>query len=229
MKFGKIYHCRYNSCGHRTNEFSFPYIMSSYDVALIHKVSGFDRKNYYGDQTISLYDTMAKEASTKCDHIQLRTNLNWLGTQFNSISIYLVSNKGKLVVCILEVHNTPFGEKILYKLRIGHDGSIDKRDIVQNKKMHVSLFSPSKRGKYTFHLEVEDNRLFLSVLYRIKREKILFASLLLNKELPEIKIPMGIYSLVLIYYEAFKLFLKGMPFYEIEKIDTDSTQDTIQK
>lgn len=104
--------------------------------------------------------------------IEVIGNLRYFGVYFNPITPYFVySENGDLTALLLEVHNTPWGEKCTYVMRVCQPGN----KLVPSKHekvMHVSPFneppsldssarsSPSKKFFYTFSLrnsEIHEN------------------------------------------------------------------------
>ena len=104
------------------------------------------------------------------------------------------------------------------------NGKIIISDKYQDKKMHVSPFSPSCKGYYKFSFvkkEFNASNIIFKVQYYIDNKQIINTHMSLNNKnstLPYYT-PVGIYTIFLIYLEAFKLFIKNTKVYDKNNIN----------
>jgi uncharacterized protein len=141
------------------------------------------------------------------------------GYVFNPLSVfYVYAPDGRLETLIYEVNNT-FGERTSYVVAAGEIGNAGVYAQACAKEMFVSPFAEGK-GDYGFRITDPAGEALVAVLlsdaagglikthFRAKREELTdgrLAGLLIRFPLLTLKI------IVAIHYEAFKLWLKGMP------------------
>jgi len=209
---GHIFHTRLDK-----HTFRFLYMMTLYDLHIITSESGFVRSKYYGDENVSLFDTIRREVEVETEtidadcKIELLTNLDVLGYSFNPISLYFIYIGSKFTHCVFEVHNIPWNEKCLYVTRVDTDGKLV--DTRHNKKMHVSPFSPSLIGEYIFDLHKASDDIKLTITY-VYDGKIQMIGVLDVSRCAFLNVPVGYLSVAMIYIHALILFLKGSKVYD---------------
>ncbi len=161
--------------------------------------------------------------------IRLLTNLRYFGHIINPISCYYCFSKdNKLIALLIEVTNTPWGEKTHYVLDLRNYSPAD--EIEFKKEMHVSPFMPM-RMMYRWHGRITSDSLQYSLanlpvtaetkgglqqsaVFRagvnLNRVEITAASLnavVLLYPFMTVKVAIGI------YWQALRLAIKKVPFF----------------
>jgi DUF1365 family protein len=163
--------------------------------------------------------------------IRMLVNLRYWGFNMNPLSTYYCFDiAGEKVVAILaEVNNTPWNERHAYVLTSADFA--DKQDILFKKKFHVSPFNPidmvyhwksTTPGKtLALHLENwQDHEKVMDATLTLRREAISARSL--NKIL--IRFPwMTVKIVCAIYWQALKLWWKGVPIFDHVRVGDVST------
>lgn len=146
----------------KTRVFQHPLYMFKFDCRYPPRSQGwgsyFRREDHFGDVSKSLDECVRNEIKTRLNYdlvgrIDMVCNLTFLGYSFNPITPYFCHDEfDHLVALLVEVHNTPWGEKCIYAMRVGEVGSMrhDKKDgeystllpALHSKVMHVSPFNP---------------------------------------------------------------------------------------
>jgi predicted NAD/FAD-binding protein/cyclopropane fatty-acyl-phospholipid synthase-like methyltransferase/DUF1365 family protein len=89
--------------------------------------------------------------------VEVVCNLRYAGLCVNPMTPYFVRDeRGGLCALLVEVHNTPWGERCVYAMRVTPDGALEPS--VHAKAMHVSPFNPppaARRTEYAFELAGE--------------------------------------------------------------------------
>lgn len=154
--------------------------------------------------------------------IILQTFPRVLGYVFNPVSFWFCYEQDKIVAIICEVNNT-FGESHNYVLKNDPSSKV----IQLNKRFHVSPFYDVK-GEYRFDFTEHGA---VKINYYFNNELQLMTSIagkedqLTDQNLFKVLFRYPFYTfliVVLIHYQALKLFIKGITFYpkpEKEKIE----------
>jgi len=187
---------------------------------------GYRRKDYFineeGSLGTSIMEYLSKYGVSKpIGDIYLLTSLSFFGYCFNPISIYIAYEESNqdIIAIILEVTNTPWHERKLYVIQPIQESS-EVYTAEFPKKLHVSPFMGMD---YDYKIKLEDSKQNIKVsLQNIRKNKIEFSARLNLKKSPYSKKTFFIQSLLhsflpqrvtfLIYWHAFRLYLKGIPF-----------------
>ena len=189
-------------------------------------LASFYRKDFFGDSKKSLKSEIIKLLAKKLKveikgKIFLLTTLRYFGYCFNPVSFYYCYNKNKeLVAIVSHITNTPWEERHAYvhdcrKIKNGTKVFEFKKDF------HVSPFLPMDL-KYNWKFVEPRDFLFISMECFKNQEKYFNATLKMTKKawspyalnrLLFLSFPMGIKSIISIYWNALILYLKKVKFY----------------
>ncbi len=190
-------------------------------------IAYFKRSDYHGDKTKGLKDevleTVEKHLGRKSEGgVRMLTSLRYFGHCFNPVTFYYCFNKeGEIDAVMAEIENTPWGERFCYVV----DATKSCKDEIKaqfEKKFHVSPFFPMSLA-YDWKFSKPNNLLKINMETFDKGEKVFFANMNLKKvEATEgalnrvlIKFPLMTLKVVFgIYFQAFLLWIKGVPFYD---------------
>ena len=169
--------------------------------------------------------------------IRLLTHCRYLGFGFNPVSFYHCYDKDDTRVenIIAEVNNTPWGEQYCYVLTeadnvANSQGSTEHKQYRPVKEFHVSPFMPMNID-YDWRFNQPDERLTVHMQNFIDADKLFDATLdlefrpmtSLNMARVLVRYPVVTVQVVIgIYYQALKLLLKRMPFYDHPEISEKS-------
>lgn len=155
--------------------------------------------------------------------IRLLTHVRYAGLIFNPVSVYYCFDQAQtLDALVLEVHNTPWGERHEYVLDLRDNGQRgSRRQFRLSKALHVSPFLAMNLDYY-LGLIVPAKRLVIHLACRQGERLVLDATLhLVRKEITNasltaalLKFPlMTTQVLISIYWQAFRLWCKGVPMF----------------
>jgi len=194
----------------------------------------FKRSDHVGDASKTLKETISEmlyeQTGVRAEGpIRLLTHCRYFGFGFNPVSFYYCYDKNDTHVenIIAEVNNTPWGEQYCYVLTEADNVSTvqdgDKhKQYKPVKDFHVSPFMPMNIN-YDWRFNHPDQRLAVHMQNFIDAEKLFDATLDLeyrpinsvNMARVLVQYPVITVKVVIgIYYEALKLMLKRIPFYD---------------
>lgn len=189
----------------------------------------FLREDFLGDPKSPLKDSVIalikeKTGELQVGPIRMMANLRYFGYNINPIICYYCFDINEnLQYLVVEVHNTPWNQRISYVLKCDPKLSVQRKNF--DKKMHVSPFNPMAM-QYHLKTNKPDNKLQLSIEVMADDERHMVTGLQLNQlqitqsSLNKILINYPLMTLKVlgaIYWQALKLWLKGVPIHNIPK------------
>ncbi len=184
----------------------------------------FKRSDYFGDTKKSISESICEKVEQEIGFypngsVAILTNLRYWGIRMNPLNTYYCMNKeGELVAIVAQVNNTPWNESHAYVLDCRGKNREFKSEF--KKAFTVSPFNVVNMN-YFWKSNYPGQNLNIAIDARIDNKNIVRASLTLQKQTPStlvlnsilIKYPMMTIKVVTgIYWQALKLFLKGVPF-----------------
>ena len=194
----------------------------------------FKRADHVGDESEPLKqvvsDMLYEHTGVRAEGpIRLLTHCRYFGFGFNPVSFYYCYDKegAKVENIIAEVNNTPWGERYCYVLSEADNVSNTQqagshKQYKPVKNFHVSPFMPMNID-YDWRFNQPDQRLTVHMQNFIDADKLFDATLDLeqrpitsmNMARVLIQYPVVTMKVVIgIYYQALKLLLKRIPFYD---------------
>lgn len=192
----------------------------------------FRRADFLGDPSIPLKSSVKSECQRLLGYcpdgaVRMLTNLRILGMCFNPVTFYFLfnGNSAKPAVVLAQVNNTPWDERHVYALEC--DPVTGKTNKHFDKEFHVSPFNPMAM-EYRWVSTTPDEHLVIHMenhaavqegsevvrhmdatltLVRLDWDKKLLQRVLWQQPWMSLKVP------VAIYWQALKLFIKGVPFH----------------
>ncbi len=192
-------------------------------------VARFRRRDHLGDDSVDLASAVRRFVRDEAGidikgPIRLLTNLRYFGYSFNPVSFYYCfdASGDRLEAIVAEVTNTPWGEQYCYILPESHNRGDERRKrYLIDKRFHVSPFMPMNLD-YDWRFTLPGDRLAIHMENYRHGEKLFDASLSLAQKplsgptLAAILFRHPLLSakiIVAIYYQALRLWLKGIPFF----------------
>ena len=238
---GSLYHQRYLP---RKNGFTYTVFFMFLDLQELEQVfagrwlwsveqanvANFKRADYLGPADVPLdqavRDRVEQEHGERpTGPIRMLTHLRYYGHCFNPVSFYYCYNTAdtRVEYIVAEITNTPWLERHSYVLGKKQDNGEEKGLRFQfSKKFHVSPFMDMDFW-YDWHFKEPEESLFIHMTNF--KEETKFFEAKLNMQRREISGPslswilvsfpaMTLKVLSMIYWQAFRLWLKKIPYYE---------------
>ncbi|MGD8210922.1 MAG: DUF1365 domain-containing protein [Desulfobacterales bacterium] len=193
-------------------------------------IACFRRRDHFGDPKISL-DQAARDlvedrlGSRPNGPIRLLTHLRYFGYCFNPASFYYCydSADSRVVAIIVEIHNTPWGERHCYALgaeQSEHPHKLWRRHQF-DKAFHVSPFIDMDIN-YDWRFRLPEATIRVHMIDYQKGDKLFDASLALQRHPLNRRALTGVLFrypmmtvkvITLIHWQALRLLLKRTPFF----------------
>jgi uncharacterized protein len=214
--------------------FRFPLIFSYNSPGLL----SFWRKDYLPPPHIDLKQLIKNVILESTGQefngsVRLLTNISYFGFCFNPVSFYYCYEEDHLRYVVSEITNTPWGERYSQVFEFGDKGM---KVFKFPKKFHVSPFIPMNIDyTWVFHAPGEELKVYMQDRLKAQTELLFDSTLTLRRQELSLKnvvkglvrFPLVTFKTMLaIYYQALKLYLKKVPFYthpSKEKSNVDST------
>lgn len=210
--------------------FKIPFLFSYNSPGIL----SFWQKDYLTAKTIreTIFQELGKHSKGP---IRILTNISYFGFCFNPVSFYYcyAEDAETLEYIVSDITNTPWREK---HRQVFEMESSERKVFKFQKEFHVSPFMPMEID-YTWVFRKPNSRIYVLMQNRASNEtQVIFDSTLMLKHseltakniiVTFLKLPLVTFKTVLaIYYQAFKLFLKKVPFHTHplkEKVYDNST------
>ncbi len=243
---GVVWHRRY---GDKPNEFTYNVFMVYLDLQELDQVfarsrfwshqgpamARLKRSDYIGDSDETIYHSVCdyirqQTGQQYCGRVRLLTNLRYFGYCINPISNYYCfdAQGEKLLYVIAAVTNTPWKRTHYYLHQVQSEN--DDLNINFNKQHHVSPFMAMDMI-YQWQSNAPAEKLSVSIQNYQQQKKIFEASLSLHRKpmtsrnmrkvlvrFPLMTVKVG----MAIYWQALKLWLKGVRFHPYPTNQIDS-------
>lgn len=190
----------------------------------------FRREDHLGDKTLDLSSAVRsfvkQESGVQLKGpIRLLTNLRYFGYGFNPVSFYYCFDETgkKLEVIVAEVNNTPWGQQYCYILpETCNKGNATTKRFLLDKRFHVSPFM-GMNIDYDWRFRTPAEQLVVHMKNFQHGEELFGATLTLQQRPINslnlagslIRYPFITLKIIsAIHYQAFRLWLKKVPFHE---------------
>jgi DUF1365 family protein len=193
-------------------------------------IACFYRRDHFGDSRIPLDQTVRDLVGNRLGRrprgpIRLLTHLRYFGHCFNPASFYYCYDSGdnRVETIVVEIHNTPWGERHCYVLGPGQNEHPVRnwRRYQLAKSFHVSPFI-DMNIHYDWRFRVPHESLQVHMIDYQGAEKLFDASLTLqrtqitNRSLTRMLVGYPLLTakvITMIYWQALRLVLKRTPFF----------------
>lgn len=194
---------------------------NAFNIVSIKDTDYIDEKNKPIESKIQDYLKSQTHQSFK-GRVLLFTHPRFLGCGFNSVNFYLCYEKDKLCHIVSEINNTPWGEKHLYFHDLKkHSQPAQNATFTFSKSFHISPFAEMDID-YTWNFQLTDQNFDVSMQLDQQGKNIM--NVVLKTQLQpmtaknQLKWLMtrpfqGVKMLSGIYWQALKIWLKGIPFF----------------
>ncbi|MBS3954732.1 MAG: DUF1365 domain-containing protein [Methylomicrobium sp.] len=187
------------------------------------------RSDYLGDPQMTIADAIKSRIQQQTGvsfegRIILLTHLRYLGHSFNPVSFYFCYPEGDKQprFILAEITNTPWDERFSYLLDTRDSPEhANKWSFRFDKSFHVSPFMPMDQ-QYHWRFSLQDKKLAIHMEVEQDSVSCFDATLLLNtipltaqtmRNIPLHYPFMTLKVVAAIYWQAMRLWLKGIPFY----------------
>jgi DUF1365 family protein len=181
----------------------------------------FRSEVYSGDPSLELADRIRSEVNlekTEENRVFLLGQITYLGFYFSPVNFYFIGSQGNFHTLVAEVSNTPWGEKHCYVIPLSNK---ERKTVFRHSKnFHVSPFMSSDQD-YRWMVEAREGAIKVSIT-NIEAEKPIFTAALTLHEIDLNQKSLWcvltnnfgwmLSTRILIYWQALKLFIKGVPF-----------------
>lgn len=235
---GEIAHQRYLPKEHRFRYPFFMWFLNLDELALLPDlglwfstkrwaISRMQRSDYLGDPQLSLADAVRSRMLELTGHAATGQvcglmNMRTLGLYFSPVNFYYgFDGDGNFTHFLAEVSNTPWNERHQYAYHVADS----QYELWQSKAFRVSPFNPLQQ-QYRWSIRPPGEELGVAIVVSDSRGEIFEARLqLARQELNRttvrrllLKKPIMTASIVGgIYYQALRIYLKGVPYVPYEK------------
>ena len=236
---GHIFHTRHIPTPH---SFKYPFFMWYLDLDGVDQLQNlgicfsskrwalnrFKRSDYLGDPGQPLADCVRNKMEELtgfqvAGRVFGLLNLRTIGLYFSPVNFYYGFDKtGKPSHLLAEVSNTPWNERHYYAHRLD-DSRLER---VNTKDFKVSPFNPAKNQTYKWKISAPLETIGINLGVHDERGHILEAALRLSRQpfskksalkLIVRKPAMTAFIIAGIYWQALRIFLKGIPYIPHEK------------
>jgi DUF1365 family protein len=161
--------------------------------------------------------------------VRLLTHMAYGGHRFNPVSFYYCYDEcGSIQAVVTEINNTPWNEQHCYVLDVP-EGRLDRARFEFDKAFHVSPFMPMEH-KYRWRFTTPDRRLAVHMTnVNLGGDAVFDATLVLKRrEITTLALGrillrhplMTVHVTAAIYWQAFRLWRKGCPYFPHPKHST---------